>query len=95
MKQLYETYKREMFNGVRPAFDGVASFYMPKRLPFETRTEKVELAEKREEFQVKITESAVVNMASLAAFLAGAKVDNPQSCVHCLDIIMRSVPAVT
>jgi hypothetical protein len=92
LKELFKVHGRDVFGNVHPAYDGVASFYMPKRLSSQTLTEKVSLPDRREEFQIKITESAVVNMASLVEFLKGGNVDNPQSCVHCLDVIMRSVP---
>ena len=95
MDQVYDMFKDGIFKGIRPAFDGMSTFYMPSWLGFETRTEIIKLESRREDFKVKITESAVVNMSSLGTFLRGAKVAIPQDCLQCLDVIMRTVPCHT
>lgn len=93
--KLYSERQSDMFKGIRPAYDGMASFYMPQRLDFTSRTEKVELPERRESFKVQIKESAVVSLQALTPFLKGANVKVPQDCIQCLDVVMRSVPVLT
>ena len=85
----------DVFNGMRPAYDGRATLYTKRQLkgPFPVVVETTLPGEDRA-FKLALQEAAVVNFESLKQFLKGAKVDNPQQCIQTIDIIMRTTPSL-
>lgn len=82
-----------LFEGnLTAAYDGEASLYYPKRMSWASRVEIVNLPDRRDKFTVKLEHVAVVNMASLHAFIRGSNLAIPQDCIQALDVVLRTTP---
>lgn len=95
MAQLRDTVEGLFEGKLTPAYDGEATLYYPKRLSWASRVEIVDLPDRRDKFTVKLEHVAVVNMASLHAFIAGNDLTIPQDCIQALDVVLRTTPIAT
>jgi len=97
---LVEKHSNSTFGGALVAYDGSASMYSSRPLPFEKKSLIVEVEGtssglRRGEFEVAIKHVSQKSTRDLPAFFTGRSTMPPRDCLTALDVVMRHTPAST